>query len=65
MCYAVLKYNREIEIHASDHMVTKLKLSYFDGMIGAIPVFDTQENAEKHANGECMILELNVECDPV
>lgn len=30
---------------------TKLQLNWAKGMIGAIPVFETQEQAEEYANG--------------
>jgi len=30
---------------------TKLDLNFAEGMVGALPVFDTKENAKKYANG--------------
>ena len=35
-----------------------VKLSYAEGMIGALPVFDTHENALAYAKEEHLILEI-------
>jgi len=35
-----------------------VKLSYAEGMIGALPVFDTYENALTYAKEEHLILEI-------
>jgi len=42
----------------SDSDISYLKLTWADGMIGAIPVFDTKENADKYADGKVPVIEI-------
>lgn len=37
---------------------SKLRLSWSDGMIGAAPIFDTREDAERYANGKAQVYEV-------
>jgi len=41
--------------------VTELELSWADGMIGVLPVFNDKEKAEKYADNEFTILTIMVE----
>jgi hypothetical protein len=48
--FAVMALKTEIELEVMG-ITRKLDMCFADGMIGAIPVFDTIENAEKWADG--------------
>lgn len=56
--YAVMSLNKtvEVDVYGSTHEVP---LSFGEGMIGAIPVFETREQAEKFANGKFDVVELS------
>lgn len=48
--FAVMALKTEIELEVMG-ITRKLDMCFADGMVGAIPVFDTLENAEKWADG--------------
>ena len=43
----------------------RLKLSWADGMIGVIPVFEDKEKAERYADGKCEIMTVVRKSDVV
>ena len=45
---SVLKRNITVELNGQE---IEFPLNWADGMLGAIPVFDTLENAEKYCKG--------------
>jgi len=55
--------SHKVEIPTIDDKYTfDLKLSWADGMVGAMPIFETYEDAEKYANGKQILeVELNNE----
>ena len=42
-------------------LVLPVNLSWADGMVGCIPVFDNEKDAETYADGEAKITELIIE----
>ena len=55
--WAVLCVNKDIEV--SGVLGTKkLPLCYADGMVGAVPVFESKEAAEKFADGRFSVAEV-------
>jgi hypothetical protein len=57
--FAVLQLNVEVEIGVSNR-IQRMPLVYADGMIGAIPVFKTRQQAEAFAGDTYKIAELAV-----
>lgn len=55
--YAVLQLNKEVEVNVMGREV-EIPLSYADGMIGAMPVFDTKEAAELFAGDKYEIAQI-------
>jgi hypothetical protein len=55
--FAVLQLNKEVEVNVMGREVG-VPLSYAAGMIGAIPVFDTRENAEEFSGDKYDIAEI-------
>ncbi len=47
--YLVKKLRENIEIEGIDE---KIPLSWWNGMIGAVPVFETEEEAMEYAGGD-------------
>lgn len=62
--YAVLQINKEIEVSVRGGEVT-VALSYADGMVGAMPVFDTMESAESFAGDKYHIAKVTVSASAV
>ena len=52
--FLVMVVNKTVEVSAMGH-IQKLNLSYIEGMIGAIPVFENRKDAEKYANGQQVV----------
>jgi len=57
--YAVLQLNTEIEVNVMGRAI-EVPLSYVEGMVGAIPVFDTLKNAEVFAGDKYQIAEIEI-----
>ncbi len=57
--YAVMSLNKTVDvaIYGVTHTVP---LSFGGGMIGAIPVFDTKEQADVFANGKFEVVQLQM-----
>jgi hypothetical protein len=55
--FAVLQLNKEVEVQVFGRIET-IPLTYADGMIGAIPVFETKEQAKAFAGDMYKIAEL-------
>ena len=57
--YAVMSLNKTVgvKVAGAEH---DLPLSYAQGMVGAIPVFDTREHAEAFADGRFEVVQLAV-----
>ena len=55
--FVVLQLNKEVEVNVMGTVV-EVPLSYAEGMIGAIPVFDTREAAELFAGDDYSIAEI-------
>ena len=55
--WVVLSIRTDIEIETSLGNST-LKLDWADGMVGALPVFDTRANADKYAMGGAIVMEV-------
>ncbi len=57
--YVVMKMHKTIEIEINDveHIIP---LVYAEGMIGTLPVFDTQKEAEEWADGTCLVMRLQM-----
>lgn len=56
--YAVLIINKKQKISVNGirpALTSDVDICWADGMIGAIPVFETYEDAEKYANGKQII----------
>jgi hypothetical protein len=67
MLFVVKVLNKTAEVMIMGRAV-ELTLSYADGMIGCMPVFETKEQAESFADGGYEIFEIvttpsNVTCD--
>lgn len=59
MAFVVYMLNRTVEVDWLGHEVS-IPLSYADGMIGAMPVFETLEQAEAFAVGRYAIAEVKL-----
>lgn len=57
--FAVLQLNKTVEASIYGH-IKEIPLSYADGMVGAIPVFDTFEKAHEFAGEKYQIAEIMV-----
>lgn len=55
--FAVLQLNTEVEVDWGGS-TRSIPLSYADGMVGAIPVFETREQAEAFAGDKYRIAEV-------
>lgn len=55
--YAVLQLNKQVEVNVYGREI-EIPLSYADGMIGAIPVFETREAAEVFAGDKYDVAEI-------
>lgn len=55
--FAVMAITKKAEVDVFGRPVP-IDMSFADGMIGIIPVFDTRENAEKWAEGTLQIIEV-------
>ena len=55
--FAVLQLNETIEVDVMGREI-ELPLCYADGMIGAIPVFETREKAEEFAGDKYKIAKV-------
>lgn len=54
-----LEHMHHIQVEVGDNVVRKeMALSWADGMIGVLPVFDCEKTAEKYADGKYIILEI-------
>jgi len=58
--YMVLQLNKEIVVKVMGRDV-ELPLSYADGMVGAVPVFETKEAAEEFAGDRYKIAQLTTD----
>ena len=47
----------DIDLYGLKHA---LDLTFLPNMIGAIPVFETREQAEEYSNGKFEIVEINI-----
>jgi len=61
--YLALALHRTIDLSVAG-VERRLPLSYAEGMIGAMPVFDTREAAEAFADGTCKVAEICVGRSP-
>jgi hypothetical protein len=52
--FLVMVVNKTVECDVGGQ-VHQLDLSYIEGMIGAIPVFETRKDAEEYANGQDIV----------
>lgn len=57
--YLVQALTTEIEANILGHK-TDIKLSFAQGMIGALPVFKTLEDAEVYSEGKFPIVEIEI-----
>jgi len=57
--YMVLQLNKEVEVNVMGRVV-EVPLSYAEGMIGAVPVFDTKDAATKFAGDKYKIAQLTI-----
>jgi hypothetical protein len=55
----VFQLNEKIEVAVMGSNI-ELPLSYADGMIGAVPVFDTKKAAEEFAGDKYKIAQLTI-----
>lgn len=55
--YAVLQLNKQVGVNVYGREI-EIPLSYADGMIGAIPAFETREAAEAFAGDKYGIAEI-------
>lgn len=55
--YAALLMTKTLDINVGGH-VHNIRLSCADGMIGALPIFDTRESAEEFADGRCQVVAI-------
>ena len=62
--YLVCSIKKEIAV-TSIFGKSNIKVSWADGMIGVLPVFDTQENAKKYADGSAAAIVEIAEIEPV
>lgn len=51
----ILRENVQIQMLGLD---AEVKLSWRNGQIGAVPVFENKEDAEKYADGRCEVIEV-------
>jgi hypothetical protein len=52
--FIVMVVNNTVQVDVGGQ-IHKLDLSYIEGMIGAIPVFDNKKDAEEYANGQQVV----------
>lgn len=55
--YVVLELTKTIDIDI-DGAITNVPLSYLEGMVGALPVFESEEAAKKYAGQRSKILTI-------
>lgn len=60
--FAVLQLNKMVEMSVLGNSV-EVSLSYAEGMVGAIPVFETKEQAEVFAGDKYEIAKLTITVD--
>lgn len=51
----VLRENANIQVFGLN---AEVQLSWAKGQIGAVPVFENKEDAEKYADGRCEVIEV-------
>lgn len=49
--YLVMGLSESQTVRLQDGSTTELELTWADGMVGTLPVFDNREDAEEYANG--------------
>lgn len=59
MPFAVMTVDKFINVYMSGYE-KEMPLSYADGMVGAMPVFETREQAENFSDGKYDVMELRV-----
>lgn len=59
MPFAVMTVEKFIDVYVSGYK-KEMPLSYADGMVGAMPVFETREQAENFSGGKYDVMELLV-----
>ena len=52
--FLVMVVNKTIELDVMG-LTKKMPLSYIEGMVGAIPVFENRKDAEEYANGQQVV----------
>lgn len=57
--YGVLAMNKTITVSIGDYQ-EKVKMSYADGMIGTMPIFDNKLDAEVYAGNKYSIVKLSL-----
>lgn len=55
--FIVLELNRELAIEVGG-VEDRMTLSFADGMLGAMPVFDKEEDAAAYAGDDLIVVEL-------
>lgn len=59
MPFAVMTVEKFISVYVSCYE-KEIPLSYADGMVGAMPVFETRDQAENFSGGKYDVMELRV-----
>jgi hypothetical protein len=63
--YAVMGLVREQKVNIGNHkentVTQEIKLTWVDGMIGVIPVFDNKKDADKYAGEKFEVLEMSIQ----
>ena len=58
--FMVMNLIKTIDVEFAGMFKKEIALSFDDGMIGCIPVFETKEQAEKFSDGKFEIVQIEV-----